>query len=654
MANNTVAITLTIDEANALKAWTNQQAAVEKLKQKLAALKAPENPLGSVQAGAMKAMSTLGQVAVALTGIGSVIAGIMALANQLKAEYENIKSRQSAASRVNIDYGKEITRAVAATKGEIRAPEMERLVSRGSQATGLAPTIIAQNYNAVFTTAGPRNKQEALGAMEVADAVAMQYPGEDAQTIADVTQVTAHNKRAFGLTTQQALGYQQQAQNVSPVKNTANFANNVAGKLSALALAGDMSEAEAAAFSGTLAQAGGDREGATSMMAAITMANEMKERLPNIKTHAERLAYFQNNPRAQRAYFEGGTIEGKKFNPAETGRSIYRPHVAEMFNPNSQISTEYNANLQSFGGKAEWERGAATVRSAVAESQSVQVGMAQRQFEAVTQQLQIDDASGAMASVVRDGIKNILQASGATDIEQKYSQAVFEMNTGFGSDGALESAIADLRGREEGLLQTYTSSYVSAGVGAPGSEARSYKSPEQIESDKKKAQRIAAARARLEKIKTDFAASQGMAAGVGAPEPAGVVVAAKPPSGKPTAEQLLKEAEQAVADYAADTTPTAEELHEARRKVKRAGAAVNENAVANLNVLGGGNSPQQIDQYRKLTESMDRFSAALDANTEATQRNNATTEENTKTMPKPGTTPTPRPPNVSSLQNKRS
>lgn len=499
MSSNTVSITLTVDEASALKAWTSQQAAVEKLKNRLKDLELKKDPLAPIQAGAAASLRTLGGVVTALTGIGSVISGIVAVANQLKAEYQNLKSRQSAAAGTNVEYGAEVTRAIASTKGYITAPEMEALIKKGSIGTGMAPAVVAQNYNAVFTTVGPRNKAEALSAMDVADSALIQYPGEAPETIADVTQVTAHNKRAFNLSTQEALGYQQQAQNVSPVKNIANFANNVAGKLSALALAGDMSAAESAAFSGTMAQAGGDREGATSIMAAITMANEMKERLPKLKTNQERLDYFRSNPAAAKAYFEGGVIDGKQFNPAETGRSIYKPHIQQLFDPNSPISKEYQANLNSFGGKKEWAADIERVRNEIDRSPSVQIAKAQRQGESLAKQVQIEDTSGAMTAVARQIVADMSKAIGDSDLDQQLNAIDFELNAGISEESPIKKAASLLRYKSNKMKY---GEIVDDGFG--NEYYRDTRSQKQIDSAAKKAESLDAAEQRLLKIEQDF------------------------------------------------------------------------------------------------------------------------------------------------------
>lgn len=500
MASNTVSITLTVDEASALKAWTSQQAAVEKLKNKLKDLELKKNPLAPLQAGAVESLKFLRDAMAAITGIGGAISGVVMLANQLKSEYQNLKSRQASAAGTNVDYGAEITKAIASTRAYITAAEMENLTKKGSMDTGASPAVVAQNYNAAFTTVGPRTKAEALDAMGVANATLIQYPGEAPDTIADVTQVAAQNKREFGLTTQEALGYQQQAQNVSPVKNLANFANNVAGKLSALAKAGDMSAAESAAFSGTLAQAGGDREGATSMMAAFTMVSEMKERLPNLKTNQERLDYFRNNPEASKAYFEGGVINGKKFSPAETGRSVYRPHVQQLFDPQSQISQEYQANLQSFGGKKEWAADIERVRAEIGRSQSVQIAKAQRQGEATVQQLQIEDTSGAMTAVARKIVQDVSKTVGDSDLTQKLNAIDFEVNAGMSEEQPLQLAAQRIREKSKKLKQV--GELVDDGFG--NEYVRENRTKDQIEQDLKKAESLDAAEQRLVQIDRDF------------------------------------------------------------------------------------------------------------------------------------------------------
>lgn len=616
MANNTVAITLTIDEANALKAWTNQQAAVEKLKQKLAALKAPENPLGPIQAGAMKAMSTLGQVVVALTGISGVIAGIMALANQLKAEYQNLKQAQQNAASTNVDYAKELASAIRSTGGQFGGAEMDMLIAKGAKNTGQTPATVAAAYNAVFTAIGPRNKEEALGAMTTAENVLQQYPEQDPMTIKQLSAVTAQNKRVFGLDDQQALGYQQKAQNVSFVKDVSSFASNVAGKLSAVAKSGDFTAAEAGALTGTLSQMGGDLEGATSTMAALTMGAELKERLPQFKTGRERLKFMQDNPELQKAYLEGGKFPGtaKPFPAAETGRSIYKPHVLDLFNKQSQVAQEFEKNVTSYGTAQDWGAEAANVRKQVNAAPSIQIAAAQRQGEASNKQLQLRDTQGAMAAVSRKIAEDLAKSAGETDLAQKISTLEFEFNTGFGAGSPLDEVVRQIDEKRNSYNER--GSLIDDGF---GNEYYRGPSPQQYEVNQEKSAILEDARNKLLTISEDFEKSK-------------VLKKAEPVFGE---IRNIRDALKA----GVEPKDTDKILQEADRKVRR------------LAVESQGASDTAGNE---LVKTMTELANEIKQLREAVHVDAKAVDENTKTLPKPGTTPTPRPPNVSSLQNKRS
>lgn len=620
MANNTVAITLTIDEANALKAWTNQQAAVEKLKQKLAALKAPDNPLGSVQAGAMKALSTLGQVTVAITGIGSVIAGVLAFANQLKAEYQNLKQAQQNAASTNIDYAKELASAVRSTGGRIGGAEMDRLASQAVKTTGQAPAVVTAAFNAVFTAIGPQNKKEDLEAIKTAENVLQQYPEQDAQTIRQLSAVTAQNKRVFGLTDQEALGYQQKAQNASFVKDVAAFSANVAGKLSAVALSGDFTPAEAGSLTGTLSQVGGDFEGSTSTMAALTLGNELKERLPHIKSGKERLNYMQDHPELQKAYLEGGKFPGtaKAFPAADTGRTIYKPHVLNLFDKNSQTARDFEKNVAAYGDKESWGKEAAFIRKQVNTSPSIQVSTAQRQGDASNKQLQLRDADGAMAAVSRKIIEDLVKSAGATDIAQKISTMSFEYDSALGTQNPLDAVNKQLQSRIGSLRQvSETKTFASMAGASNPVELR--KSQAQIESDAEKAAILEDARNKLLTISEDFEKSKVLR----------------------KAEPVFNDVRQ-VRDALKDgATPkdTDKILQDADRKVRK---------------LASESQATSATAGNELVKIMTELANEIRELREVVKVDVKAVDENTKSLPKPGTTPTPRPPNVSSLQNKRS
>lgn len=619
-----MSITLTIDEAAALKTWTSQQQAVEKLKKKLSELEVKKDPLAPLQAGALKAGVFLKDALVSIVGIGTALGGVMAFASQLKAEYENIKSRQQGAATTNIDFSKELSRGIRATGGSVTAQEFEAMVNAGSKSTGHKPITVAQAYNAAFTALGPRNKQEVQEGTATADAVLQQYADEDPQTIKQLIAVTAQNRRVFGLTDQQSLGYQQKAQNMSFVKDVAAFATNVAGKLSAVSKSGDFTAAESGSLTGALSQAGGDLEGATSTMAALTFGAELKERLPFIPTGAGRIQYMQQNPAEAEAYFSGGMIGGKEFAPAETGRSIYKPHIRDLFNSKSQVATEYEKNKQAYGGAADWEREAASMRKEVQSVRSVQVTNAQRAVDTGGEQLQIQDTAGAIAAVTRTGLADTLKKAGESDLAQKISAMSFEYNTSLGTQGPVEQMASELDRRARPLRSTKTTVLDAA----TGVEEEYDKSPQQLFEDKQKADSLDQMRQTLLRANEDI-------------QKARILQQAEPALGQ------LRESK---AKYEAGGM-TPEERAAEDAKVSKATREVQ--ALTRQTTTSGTASNELLTTMDPLIQAINALKMSLDKNTDTTGGNNRATEDNTKAQPKPGTTATPRPVNVTALQNAR-
>lgn len=535
MSGQTVSVTLTVDEAQALKAWTSQQTAVEKLKQKLAKLEMTKDPLSPMKDSAMRTAAGIGQVVTSITGIGGALSGVIALWSQLNREMDATKARQAGAAATNIDLSREITRMSKATGGRLDAQQAKQVIRKGSIETGIPEMAMSQLYGAVFTTAGPQNAKEDADVISTANAVAQNYDYEDAKSLAEIGHSTALVKKEFGLTNAEALGYQQQAQNVSPVKDLHAFAAGVSGKLPGIALAGQFTPAEAAALSGTLGQRGGDQEGLNSAQAALKLANELKERLPHMKTGAERITYMQQHPEAAKAYFEGGdfpTADGKKkhFPAAESGREQFKPHIEALFQPNSLAATEYKKNVESFGDKKKWAADNERMQKSAQNSEASQIAKLNRLANSAKAQLQTNDTGGALASEARTAIEGILAATGETDISQKFSKLKFEVGTLGGTedplsqvDAELEEKIASLRSPTSGSVtgnaareaaRGFGRLYGAEGVADMQYQAASYlgfapavettKSPEALAEDERKAKVLEDAQRGIRGVRESF------------------------------------------------------------------------------------------------------------------------------------------------------
>lgn len=541
-----VAITLTIDEANALKAWTSQQNAVETLKKRLATLELKKDPLAPMVAGAKNALGTLSQCIVAITGIGGAISAVTAIANQLKVELANVQKRQGGAAGAHGEFAVEMASLIRAAGSFVPGPEMEQMVLKMSRQTGQSELDAAKAVNAAFTARGPKSKEDVIARAEEAQSVLDQYPEQGGEVKGKVTAVVAQNKAAFDLTTQEAIGFQQKAQNASAVKNVDAFVSNVAGKLSGIALAGDLSGAETGALTGAMSQAGLDQEGATSTMAVATAVKELKERLPNLKDFDARLKFMQSDPANVKKYMEGGTFNGKDFPAAETGRSLYQPHVAALFDPKSKIAKEYESNKQEYGNKVDWAKTAVQMRDAVASVPSFQLAKAKRAGEATQMQIQIDDAAGAAAKEGRDALLKNLEAVGETDIAQKLAAVAFEYNSSLGEKGPFTEAARQLNDKADEYEKANVTEMADDGFGNEFERVTHVKTDEQARTDKTKGKRLRELAASMLTIEKDLRTS---------------VV-------NRNAEAGLFDAREAVDNFEKDQTPTQEEAAATRAKLR--------------------------------------------------------------------------------------
>lgn len=627
MANNTVAITLTVDEANALKAWTNQQQAVDKLKQKLSQLKAPDNPLGSVQAGAVKALSTIGQVTVAITGIGSAMAGVMAFANQLKTEYKALVDAQNRASGANIRLAKELEGVMSNLPVGTDPGMAQRKMERGAAAAGIPVTQFANAFSNVAAAATielPTNA-DIDPIVERTVKVVQQFPrssSEDQKTIGGA--VGDLQKTEEKLNDAEALGFMVSYGLVSRSPDIGPIAKyGMPGAIKGTSYGADL--ASSAAFSGHMSQAAIDAGLEVSSAAGWKVAKGLQERFPDLQDFNARLQYVQNQPGLARKLVDGYTDpKGKKWGPMEMGHGAAEAAFVETATAGTPAAQQYQEALRTMGNRNTWIKAAEDKRRANERLPSAAIAKADMQMKASAESAQINNTQGAMTAVAREGLAATLAEIGETVLSQQLAKIGFEMNAGIMETDPLGEVASQMQGRAKDLRRTYTSSYVSAGVGAPGSEARSYKSPEQIERDAKRAEILENMAQKTMAIREDAQTAALMQKAVPVFEKFG-----------PIKEQLYKgkalspeETQQQELEFG--------NIDRQARKLASKASSEGDSKAAN-----------------ELMKAVVEMTNELRATREELSKNNAVTEDNTKTMPKPGTTPTPRPANVSSLQNKK-
>lgn len=626
MANNTVAITLTIDEANALKAWTSQQAAVEKLKQKLAALKVPENPMAPLQAGAMKALSTIGQVVVALTGISGAIAAIMALANQLKAEYQNLKAQQNASGGAQIAYAEVLANTMGNVQNLMPVGEFDARARASAARLGQSPSKVTAAIGSSLGASGPDTEADVIKGIENTETILKSFPMATPEDVADLTGSINDLMKQYGIGVEEALGF---ALELAKQNRSVTIKALAKGVIPGVAAVGSYEKdmREAGAFVDVMSQFLMDPDADVTKTSSREVAEGLADRYPQIKGLNARIKKA-SEPKEMQKLLEGGVFDrgdmpDKKFEPMTFGKSSAKEVFKALATKGSTADVKYQQFREGIA-KADFLKAGDEFAAQNAASPVIQQARLDQQFKSRQEQVQLSNINRGTGGISREGLTKMLDAAGISDIGKKLAIARYEMASTLGSKdqvGAVAKQMENLALDFEAPVVSEWVSGPSAGMGAPGgyerkSRDRNAATPEGKQTGEQLRGLAQDLMRQNEELKmASLAARQ---------------------------SEMIVKAKDALAGVQSGTPASKEELAalkagEKSLKEMRAGAPA----------ASVQNSDKSIEVFTQLLRQIEKLNDNLGNNSKVT-------DENTKSLPKPGTTPTPRPPNVSSLQNKRS
>lgn len=494
-------IQFSVDDAVAFRAWQRQQAAAAKMRKELDMLKNSSNSAGSAMAGAAsKAATGLRDAATAITGIGGAVSGLLVLADQFTKEIETIKKRQSAAGTTQVGLAPKIDAATRNVGGQLTGPEVRALGKKVAVEAGSTPERAFEVLDAAWASASPDSKEAALQTGEVAIKTLKAFPNEDAESQALTVSVVQALMKRQDMAVDEAIGFVLKAGE-----------GNKSRKVGALAKYAIPSGVKGTAFNADLEYSQAvtnvfghgmmDEDAQLSSHAADVFKAEVRDRFPDM-TLEQAIKHMRANPKDARAYIEGGTIRGKKFDAAKKGEGASLPVIEGVLglskNPQfDKLAADIDTERARLGNRKDWTARAKAQEGINLSTHEQVVAAQQRTVEGAKQLQQMADMEAGAKGVASEGFDVTMAASDLSGWEQW-----MRSQGHFWSGGGADNLAAELDRLAEREVSTSENVWTQGTHGMVYSGSRMVPNPNATDQQKIKARnyKLAAFRVReLEK-----------------------------------------------------------------------------------------------------------------------------------------------------------
>ena len=288
MSGQTIEIKQTMDSSPVLTALGKEQQEVRRLRKELDTLKNSGTQAGAaVVGGAAAAGRQIASAVAQLTGIGSAIAAVHAIANQVRNEVANIRSRQSESGGKQIELGRVLGQLVGnmpqsndPAKDAMRARQMVEQLARE---TGQKQARAGMALNAGMAGAGPETEEEVASTFEATKAALNTFGWASDDEVKLMTGAGIDLKKAFNFEDAvQSLGFLQKVGKIARIEDPKPLAENAGAALAKSAAFGSSSE-EAGALFGMLTKRMVDKQGDLSATVFGRLEDQLRDRLPDVK-----------------------------------------------------------------------------------------------------------------------------------------------------------------------------------------------------------------------------------------------------------------------------------------------------------------------------------------------------------------------------------
>lgn len=448
MADNTAKIEMTAESEAVVRALQKVERGFDKVTDKVDRLERETRKNTASQSRMFKGMVAGARSAVtAIGGITSVAGAATAGLMQMGRELENLRSRQQGAGNERLQFEAALSQAVINKPAFMTAQDVERMSLDMAQKTGVTPAKAATTVGSALTSTGVQNKRDAELAVAAARDAMMFAPHLDAAGTEATAGVAASFAKRFGIAPSAAIGFTQRVGQQSNVRDLVKLVENVAPNVANLTSFG-FSPAESGSLISTLTQGVGDTTGEMSSTAGIALADSLRKAFPGTAP-MDAMQRLIDDREAFQAFFEGGKIDGRRVSAASLGKGKAEPTIRDIVTPGTVWNRQF---FEGIGAIGDFDAGQQTFDTTREEIASVTpLSQIQRAFSSAVSRTKVLDTSGGKTAVSRQGLQDILKATGFGDASQRLAAFAFERESGLTEKQPLETVIDSLEARAERL-----------------------------------------------------------------------------------------------------------------------------------------------------------------------------------------------------------
>lgn len=482
MAADEIQITLSADDAKAVRAWQRQRDNLEAFEKGLDGVgKKQKKVADEADDFGLKAMGSLGKMATTVIGIGTTLQAFSTAASLVAAEINNAVDRQKDAAQANLSLPavqRQLFANIGAESKELGATARDRnagALKMANQLADVAGVDLKTATEALSNAFSARQGSDTTQTAYQAALAGLQASPEDTETAktlgAAALRLRAGNEK---ISSQQAIGYLTEAGALLPIEKTKDVATSLPRVVSAAkAMGGD--EKFAASLFGAATTSGVDITGDPGATFVTTFLDKLGKSGTGKSTPMEQIQALLPKGQAfakDRAEFERlemsatrSETETRRLHELQTkhagfleattgGEARFKPFVRSLLSGGDAFSqlTQNMGKAKSFA-----EAGAGFEEGVVAGDVSPQIRLAkdERLLSRAVEKEKLANVGGAFASVHRDKAKELAKASG----DPAFVQMVDSMFGDFEAWGDNRSeqevrteSTRRLRERAEGLL----------------------------------------------------------------------------------------------------------------------------------------------------------------------------------------------------------
>ena len=386
-----------------------------------------------------------------LTPAGLGLLAIRAVIRQIYDEFNNLKEVQKAAADKQITLAGAQREAIANLSEDMSVDQMNSRVKEISTRTGASQSSVMKATSAALSFKGASTADEAMDAVSVA---AEQNPDNEQAQAETTKAILLLGQKNKGKSAKDLAGFLIAAKRASPTVTDQAFAQNIAPQIANAGSTGT-SARQAAAVLATIGSSIGDDEGRITATTFVDLQKQLAEALPKQKGGTiGRLNALQDPKNAKIKSKLLGVFgdKGKSAEKAELhgeAKSFFT--MVDLIKGGNSTTGLLRENLQKMPEIEEGGEIFDKTQSRVNAQPIQQNAALRRTMKQAEEAMQLNNVVGARGAITREGLQEILKASGASKLSQDMVGTHFEVATNSGQKDPMEFMTKRMRTSADNL-----------------------------------------------------------------------------------------------------------------------------------------------------------------------------------------------------------